>query len=250
VTQQFLDHMAGVDPATNRRSDLLIDTNVALEFFSMGDLLRVGDQIGSAALLHGSPAFRYRLARARHTAILMSWLHQRGLNAGMLGNEVDDLLALKLSPEPSPGVDGTSFAITSAIMHVVCDYVTGWPVGALTNVDHTLKGTAADTELLRIAREDGVAIVTNEEFTERGIVPNRRQLRSRARAANVAVYTPQEYLAKMSVDVTAECERFVLHLAVGVQTARSRGVLRGNRVIDDLVPIYRMILLEQFARGR
>jgi hypothetical protein len=131
-------------------------------------------------------------------------------------------------------------------MHVVCDYVTGWPIGALTQVDHTLKGTAADTELLRIAREDKLAIVTNEELTPRGIIPDPKKLRSRSRVASVAVYTPEEYLAANHVDVAAESERFVLHLAVGVETAKSRGVLGGNPVIDDLVGIYRMILLDHF----
>lgn len=246
MTQQFVDHMRGVDPATNYRCDLLVDTNVAVEFFSMGDLLRVGDEIGSSALLRGSPSFEYRLARARHSIVLVSWLGQRGLNAGMLGNEVDDMLDTKLAPKPKPGGDGISRAITSAIMHVVCDYVTGWPIGALTKVDHTLKGTAADTELLRMACEDKLAIVTNEEFTPGGIVPDPKKLRSRARAAGVAVYTPEEYLAANHVDVAAECVRFVLHLAVGVDAAKSRGVLGGNRVLDDLVPLYRMILLDHF----
>jgi hypothetical protein len=60
------------------------------------------------------------------------------------------------------------------------------------------------------------------------------------------VYTPQEYLAANRVDVAAECKRFLLHLAFGVKIARSRRVLGGSLAIDDLVGLYRMILLSEF----
>ena len=245
VSEDFIQHMQQVDPATNYRCDLLVDTNTVAEALSVGDLLRVGDELGTVEELRRSTKFRYRHARARYTTVLVWWLSQQKLNAGILGNEVGDLLRDKLAPRPTAGGDGTSFTLTVAIMHVVCDYVTRWPFGALTDVDHTLKGTAADSELLRIALRDNHGIVTYEEYTERGIVPNPKKLRSRAQAAGVPVYTPQEYLAANNVDVDAECRRFMTCLVDAVAEAKRANVLDGHAVLDDLVPLYLMILLDE-----
>lgn len=245
MSEKFLGLLANSDAAQNVQGEVLLDTNVMLEIYSIGALLRAGDNCGSAAAALESPKFKFRQLRARHSIILAWWLARQHRPVGMLGNEVVDQLEL-MAPKVSAGEDGTSYIFTTAIVHVVLPFVIGtFKAGALTQVDHHAKGTKADTEILAQAHGSNIPLITNEGVTETGYNDDPKKLRGRAKALGVRVFSPEEYLDAQGVDIAAECRNFVAACKVGVEEARAKGVLQGHEVLDDIVGIYRFILLDE-----
>jgi hypothetical protein len=116
--ERFLEMIARADPTKNCSADVLLDTNVALEIYSVGDLLRVSDECGHVA-------GRAPLARVQVPAVARAALHDR---------RVDQFH--KVAPLVLPRADGTSYIFTTAIIHVVMSFVVGGRIGALTNVNH------------------------------------------------------------------------------------------------------------------
>ena len=146
--------------------ELLIDTNVIMEIDSIGDLLQLGDKLGSYEALSASSEYRYRQLRSRHSNLLAWWLNQTQTPASMLGNEVVDLLEGKLAPESDP----VAYQFTTGIVHVIRPYVWKWmKLGALLEVNHLAVKEDADSELLRIATEESIPIITNEGLTQSGL---------------------------------------------------------------------------------
>lgn len=45
MSQRFLDVIAAADPSTRAQANLLLDTNVMLEIYSIGAILRVADEL-------------------------------------------------------------------------------------------------------------------------------------------------------------------------------------------------------------
>jgi hypothetical protein len=231
---------------------VLVDTNVMMEIYSIGDLLVLGDKLGTQEAIAASPEFTYRQVRSRYSNLLAWWFAQTGTVGGLLGNEVVDMLKGKLAPE----TDGNSYAITTGIMHVIKPYVLkGMRVGPLLEVNHLAAKADADTELLRIAKVDNLPLITWEGFTQRGLTDRKPRgelnLRGRCHEAGVVVHTPQEFLASKNVDVDVEARRFCDACRAGVDEARAQGVLMdtaaGRDVMDLLVGLYRWIMLGEVS---
>jgi hypothetical protein len=243
--ERFLDMIARADPTKNYSADVLLDTNVALEIYSVGDLLRVGDECGTPQDALRSPRYKYRQLRGRHSTIVAWWLAKQRRAAGILGNEVVDQLD-KVAPLVPPGMDGTSYVFTTAIIHVVMSFVVRGRIGALTNVNHLALGSDADNELLKQAIAKKIPLISNEGLPESG-VPVDEGLRKKAKKAGVAVFTPEEYLENDGVDVTRECRKFVAAIPKALREAR-RVVdksLAEHEVMDDLESLYRFVLLDE-----
>lgn len=75
------------------------------------------------------------------------------------------------------------------------------------------KGNAADRELVRLAQQYDLPLVTFEGHTPEGIVEKKKKLRERAKDAGVPVFTPGEYL-------TSRARRNVTDADVGRFLAR------------------------------
>jgi hypothetical protein len=241
----FLEMIARADPTKNYSADVLLDTNVALEVYSVGDLLRVADECGTPEDALRSPKYKYRQLRGRYSTIVAWWLAKQRRKAGILGNEVVDQLQ-KLAPLVPPGADGTSYIVTTAIIHVVMPFVVRGRIGALTNVNHLAQGTAADNELLHQAIGERIPLISDEGLAESGI-PADEGLRKKVKKAGMAVFTPEEYLKSEGVDVTRECRKFVAAIPKAVREAR-RVVdksLAEHEVMDYLESLYRFMLLDE-----
>lgn len=238
TTGDFLvELLANTDPTSSEQAQLLVDTNVVLEYMSFGDLFREGDkhQDPGEQVLFGerldevrrrrraesawrSPAHRYRQLRARSSILLMWMLSERRIIAAMLGKEVLDILE-KVSPLPSAKTpllaDANSYAMTTAIVQAINPMLIrrGLYLGALTEVNHRARGNRADAELLRLAKRDDLPIVTNEGYTLAGLSDFKpdgsKSLRGLAHDAGVKVYSPREYLDDMRIDSARESERFI-----------------------------------------
>jgi hypothetical protein len=242
VSQEFIERITAADPVHHEPVDLILDTNVMAEIDTAGDLETLTRSLGSIEACLASPTFRWRQLRARHSIILYRWLARNRIRPGILGNEVVDIVTGKLASLDNPA----SYAITTAIVHIIHPFVfRGWAVGALTEVNHQLTSTSADDEILRLASRDNLPVITYEEFTERGIVPDPRKLRSKCKAKGVPVFTPQEYLAAKGVNVLTESHHFLGSLTKAMREARSKKILAGTDVLDFLVPFYRLILLDE-----
>ncbi len=247
MSQKFIERMKNADPARMVTSQVLVDTNVVVEFDTLADILDLGDKHATIADSLRSPEFRYRQYRLKHSTLLMWWFAKNKIVAGALGNEVIDLVT---------GADGgrgiavppkyAQHAVSKAIYHIVRPLVwQGWHVAAISTVDHLAKGTKADDELLRVATEDKIAIITWEQFTLTGIVRDPKKLRDKCIARGVPVFTPAEYLAAEGVDLEDETQRFLRALSRATRDARKKKILEGKNIVDELVSIYRMILLDE-----
>jgi hypothetical protein len=222
-------------------AELILDTNVAAELYSIGDLLLV-IVLDSEGLIEvpQSQKFRYRQYRIKHSLILAWWLSRTSIPAAMLGAEHIQLVVDKLAPVENI----LSFQMTTAFVHIVRDLVLGsWHLGALIDVDHYKLKSNADDEILRIAKEDNTPVITWEGYEEDGTFSTRtRSLRNRCRSAGVYVATPAEWLVHNGVDIPTEAQNFIRACDHASWAAQWEGVLDGRKHIDLLIGFYRLVL--------
>jgi hypothetical protein len=145
-------------------AELILDTNVAAELYSIGDLLSVIEKEGLANAPQ-SQKCQYRQHRIKHSLILAWRLSRTGIPASMLGSEHIQLVTDKLAPNTNV----LSFHMTIAFVHIIRDLVLGsWQLGAIIEVDHHKLKHSADDEILRIAKADSTPIITWEGYEEDG----------------------------------------------------------------------------------
>jgi hypothetical protein len=190
--------------------DCVIDTNVALELYSLHDLTTLYDERHAA---HGDKTENlaevvHRRTRAADTLALAIALHEKRATSFQLVNEVIRILTARVLPR-----SGTfEAAYTQLFIHYIKDYcLPDWSEISDTQLGLAAKGTDCDTILLEVARDNGIALVTNEGNNVDG-VDDSHGLRGRARAAGVRVFTPGEYVATLGVSFpkasVAFAERF------------------------------------------
>jgi hypothetical protein len=246
--------MRDADPATFVSAEIYLDTNVVVEFDTLADLVNVGDKhangVDDRTATAGGLAsleFGYRQYRLKHSTLLMWWFAKNKIVASTLGNEVIDKVT---GADGRPGLAVPpkygQHALAKAIYHIVRPFVwQGWHVAASVTANHELTGEAADDELLRLASEDKVPIITWEGFTLNGIKANPKKLRDKCIARGVPVYTPVEYLEQQRVNIADQTQRFLFALNKGIREARRKKVLEGKDIVDKLMSVYRMILLDE-----
>jgi hypothetical protein len=161
----------------------------------------------------------------------------------MLGNEAYDIIVGRLARDS----DAASFAMTAAFVHIVRPLVfRAWPIGAFVEVNHNAIGNAADDEILRVAEEDKLPVITWEAYRQDGTFSDEpKKLRNRCKAKGVSVYTPQEFLAEKSQDETDMSRRFIFALEKAVREARAKRILEGKDVVDLIIPTYRFVLFDE-----
>lgn len=242
ATTDFIDLMTKSVNMDRVAAELILDTNVAAELYSIGDLLSV-IELGSEGMLDipQSRSFQYRQYRMKHSLLLAWWLSRMGVPCAMLGAEHIQLVNGKLATAE----DGLSFRMTTAFVHIVRDLVLGpWHLGALIDVDHYKLKAGADDEILRVAGEDNTPVITWEGYEEDGTFSTKaRSLRNRCRSAGIDVATPAEWIARNSVDTETEANNFLKACDNASWTAQWEGVLDGRKHIDLLIGFYRLLLL-------
>jgi len=245
LSEKFLEKIEKTNPTENVECDVLIDTNVMLEVYTVCDLLREWDECGSTEAALRSSKYRYRQVRARHSTILAWWLAKQGRIVGLLGNE--GVLKLdKLAPKVEDIEDATSFIFTTAVHHVILPLVMpGWRLGAMTKVNHAAKGTHADTEILIQAELHRLPLVTHEGLSETGVNEDPDKLRGRAKACGVQAFSSREYLEAENVNVIEECRQFVAACRNSVHVVQPQNSIFDRFVTEELEPWYRFVLLDE-----
>lgn len=244
MSEQFIELMGAADKRRGVMADFVVDTNVVLEMYSFGDLIRLGQKFSGIEALRRSPSFHYRRHRAKHSILLARWFAKHRIRAASFGNEVIDLLTERLAPAEDP----FAYMLTTAILRVINPFaLRGWCIDPLANVNHHATGAHADDEILRAALKYELAVITWEGFSERGIVPDAKKLRDRCLAVGVPAFTPEEFLAVLGCDVEREARHFLFSCEKAIRTARCQRVLEGDRILDMIVPMYRLVLLGEGA---
>ncbi len=247
---KFIELAMATDPSEHVKAELILDTNVGCELYSIRDVLEEVQQRGLVAALDAA-GFRYRAHRLRHTLVLAWWLNRHAVSSSLLGTEHITIVVGRLAPEPDrPRYDELSFRMTKSFVHVIRDLVLGkWPLGTLVEVDHHKLQHAADDEILRVATKDHTPVITWEGYQSDGTLSaNPGKLRNRCIAAGVPVYTPQEYLQQHGVDVDAEAIAFIKACDNASWVAQWENVLEGRRDVDLLIGFYRLALFGQVSR--
>jgi len=246
---EFIEHTASFDSSEYTQAQLILDTNVAAEIYSIGDVLRELEKIGLRGSLQ-SPRFNYRRHRAKHS-ILLAWsLSRSRIPAAFLGAEQINVVVGELAP-----LDGSlSFRMTKAFVHIIQELVLGsWVLGSLAEVDYYKLQGDADNEILRIAKTDATPVITWEGYREDGSLSLKQgSLRNRCASAGVAVFTPEEWLIQNGVNIEVEALAFIKACDDASWTAQWENVRQGRRDVDLLISFYRLILfgdIEEFARA-
>jgi hypothetical protein len=242
MSEQFIEAMAAADKTRGAWVNFVLDTNVVMEMYSFGDLTRLRHKYADLEALRRSAEFRDRRHRIKHSIVLARWFAKYQIRAASFGNEVIDLLTGKLAPASDP----FAFMLTSAILRVIHPFgLRGWSVDPLAFVNHRLTAEDADDEILRAARKYDLAVITWEGFGNGKLKkPDPKCLRDKCHAANVPVFTPEELLAAIGIDVEREAKHFLFSCEKALRTARSQRVLEGDRILDLILPMYRLVLEE------
>jgi len=225
---------------------LVVDTNVACDFYSFHDLIGTADRLQSVGEILLSPDAAYRTARSRDTIMFAWFCHRNQAKASGLVSEVLETLLTRVPPDAE--TEPTTQFLKS-ILYFVADYlVPRWTIKKYDDEPEGLVGNAADDWLLSKAASEGIALITNEGYSKKGLSDFERKgklnLRGKARKRGVAVYTPGEYLRLRKFDYAANGKAF----AKAFESKRPR-YLHGrddseaaDKALKYLFGLYRFVL--------
>lgn len=150
-----------------------------------------------------------------------------------------------------PDDDSLEVHYTRVFWHFVKDYIfPNWHLGFFNEVDDSnLRGDGCDDAYLRVAKQQGLPLVTDEGNSPKGLRDEnnrgKRNLRGKAKDTDVQVFTPGEFWRNRALDPARAThlffERFDLHRA---EYVRSRGIVDDNidALLDNLRRIFQWIL--------
>ncbi len=161
------------------KPDVVIDTNVLVEFFSATDLLAAHANMDPGAV--DSPQLRDRRIRARESLLLAWCLETRALCSLSLGEESKRVLVRDADPS-ALGTFESQFVQVS--IYFVKDHV--FPLWAANAADSDKRGNDADRFLVEEAERLASPLVSNERNPTKA-------LGKHAAARGVRVQTPREY---------------------------------------------------------
>lgn len=170
-------------------NSFVLDTNVVLDMISIHDLAREAEQ--------GLQGIEYRRQRARSAVLLGAYFHESRAQSLSL-HEAFRILTYRVPRDDQTLERG----FLQIFLYFVKDFVLpNWRFDRLNDTE-SFSGTAADDELLRIAREQGLALLTNEGLTPSGVrpFPGATSLRAKAQVAKVPVFTAAELLEDRAAD--------------------------------------------------
>jgi hypothetical protein len=229
----------------------VVDTNVVLDVYSCHDVAKRYDEVhsrlGIAAVDEASVV--YRRTRARESLLLAIYFNKIGASTFSLHHESVELLTTRVPP--APGGQTLESDFTTVFLYFVKDYVLPEWESHMPTEPGDASGNDADRLLVEFAKEHALPLITNEGFTQRGVVEEK--MRKRAREAGVSVFSPRQfYLGK--IDEAAEIEAFLSRFRDQVPRyleARKRELGEDNvaEVLSWVYGYYRLILKGE-AEGR
>jgi hypothetical protein len=178
--------------------DLIVDTNVLLQLYSVHDLTAAYARADSES----DSAFVHRRERTRDALLFALLCDSEGLATGSLRNEPIRQLTSNAPPE---GQDFET-VYTQLFIWFIRDHVlTNWVPGFIREIDDTaMRGDACDDEYLALARNNELPLITDEGNTEAGLREvtrnGKRNLRGRAHDAGISVFTPGEFWRVRGLD--------------------------------------------------
>ena len=165
----------------------IVDTNVLLDIFSCHDLSTLYDRLGHADVAAYDPQATYRRARVRDSLLLAMYLHNRGATT-FSPYEARTIMVARVPPS---AVDTFENHYTTIIVNFVKDQLLSRWRALSQNEDDNLHGTRVDESLIALAGERQVPLITNEGFTQAGVVET--GIRERAARAGVVAVAPREF---------------------------------------------------------
>jgi hypothetical protein len=198
----------------------VLDTNVQLEVHSCHDLDEVATALTNSLVdvPIGHPKLEYRRRRVRDSLLMVAHFDRIGASTYCLHFEAVEML-LRRAP---PGASATA-AFTTQFLYFVKDYVLPNWQSLMPKEAETVKGRAADDELIDRALEFGVPLITNEGNTETGSDhSDPKKIPYKAMVRGVKVYSPREYIAG-KFDPEVEATRFLDRFA-----REAPGYIRGH----------------------
>jgi len=228
----------------------ITDTNVLLDIHSCHDVLgtyyEAHARLGDAAI--DEPSVTYRRTRARESLLLAMHFNDVSANTYSLHFELVDLLTRRAPP--AGGGETMESDCTTFFLHFVKDYVLPrWSPGMPAKPGTEVRNEA-DRALVALAVEHGLPLVTNEGYTQNGIVE--QKMRKLAREAGVQVFAPREFYAG-KIDEGRAIESFLLRFReqapkyVAARRQMHGADDKGGQVLAWIYGYYRMILLGETA---
>jgi rRNA-processing protein FCF1 len=217
--QTALRHVAAQAPTTAKTGETImyakeaataeilavLDTNVLLDIYSSHDLLRTYERLGEGAV--DDISMVYRRARARESLLVVNYFNKVKADTFSLYEAIE-----QLERHAPSAKGGTSFesAFTRTFIWFVRDYVLpDWEM-RMPKEPGNERSNEADQALIRYAKELNLPLITNEGYTQAGIVD--RGLRLEAKKAGVQVFTPKEFytdkIEAEDIDAEAFLSRF------------------------------------------
>ena len=188
------------------KPDILLDTNVVVDIYTISDLI---EALNDCAVAGRDPStdskVAYRLERYRAGVALANWLSWKKVQTESLPAESLRILGRRAPPAL---VADVRTIYTYYWIHYVQDFVLRrWRSVVRKDVDATMKGTACDDLLLKLASEYGVPLITNEGLSPDGeVTPGK--LIDRATRQGSAAFTPAQFLAQRGASVMGELACF------------------------------------------
>jgi hypothetical protein len=225
-------------PSQNVKPALILDTNVAIELTSRGDLWRAVDLSGGRF----TEDVCERIFRAQCALALRLWLHRERVWTITCARE-----QIEISTSATyfaPNDDGRSTlqrlggAEIALFVQNLDGFLPGWKFGDDGTAPKEIRGNALDSWYVDRAVAYGVPLLSNEGWIAGGKIEEKKSIRKKARAANVAISTTKEFLIERGVPIRDYADRCV--------TQMLRWLVKGGRP----APPARVYDLRQIARFR
>jgi hypothetical protein len=207
---------------------LVLDTNVAIEMLSRGDLWAA-----LAADQALTPRVQQKSFRAQCALALRFWLHRERTATLTCSRELlqVSLKTENLSPEqegkaPSQWMGGAEIALS---VNYLEEIFPGWSFGDDNTCPADIKGNEIDSWYVDKAKEHGIPLISNEGWLESGATDNAAKIRAKARIAGVTVYTSKEFLVSRGVQIRRSANLCVTRMVHGLGEDRK---LPAARIYD------------------
>jgi len=191
---------------------LVLDTNVAIELTSRGDLWRAVDVSGGRF----TEDVRERIFRAQCALALRFWLHRE--KAATITCAREQIGISTSAPYFSPNDDGRSTlqrlggAEIALFVQELEGFLPGWQFGDDGTAPQGVSGGALDSWYVDRACVYKVPLLSNEGWMAGGGINEQAGIRKKAHAAKAFIFTTKEFLLGCGVPIRDYADRCVTQM--------------------------------------